>query len=601
MLERLEDRTVPTGIASLSPNYGPLSGNTGVAINGSGFTGATSVMFGGTSALGYTVFSDTLIEASSPPEPAGVVDVVVASPSGTSPITFSDRFTYQLSATSTTLASSANPSTFGQPVTFTATVSTNGNGPPSGTVTFDDGPTVLGTGTLSPNGYSDQATFTTSTLALGTHLITAIYGGNSNFAGSTSSALTQNVNSATAFIWFGTISSDWFTAGNWHVNGSPAMTLPGVNDDVLFSGAEGTTADSVANGPAISIHSITIDSSYTGTVHLLNNLGVGTGGFTFEGGAIDQPGTTIQVTNGFINWTGGVLNTSATLGFLFAASSPMEVAGPAHISGSQVIADRSSIELDLKGPWTFTNNAGILMKNSAVFNWNSPTAKLATAGTGKIENDSGTFQVATGGLNVVTSDLPYDNEGGILDIQIGILVFDRVGAQGTSVLQNSGTIILGQDNLHGAILEVDQLLTMNGGFLYTADDELSKITVGNINITGGVVTPGGNGGIGDLKCDGVVSMTGGTYVADVDLTTNDYSTWDSNSGFHLGTASILDVVSLHIPVNYRPPGINYAIIATSARNSLTGDFGTKNLHIGNTNFSYTAGVDAANMNYIITS
>src|SRR5205085_11154572 len=66
--------------------------------------------------------------------------------------------------TSTSLTSSANPSVFGQSVTFTATVSviSPGAGTPSGTVTFKEGSTNIGTGTLS----SGQATFSTSSLSV---------------------------------------------------------------------------------------------------------------------------------------------------------------------------------------------------------------------------------------------------------------------------------------------------------------------------------------------------------------------------------------------------------------------------------------------------
>jgi hypothetical protein len=95
--------------------------------------------------------------------------------------------------TTTALDSSANPSVYGQEVTFTATVTVNdpGSGLPTGTVTFLDGSTVLGTGTLDDNG---QATFTTSALQIGDHPITAVYGGDSNFNGSMSGILTQTVN-----------------------------------------------------------------------------------------------------------------------------------------------------------------------------------------------------------------------------------------------------------------------------------------------------------------------------------------------------------------------------------------------------------------------
>jgi len=85
--------------------------------------------------------------------------------------------------------SSLNPSTFGQAVSFTATVPAGA----TGTVTFLDGTTTLGTGTVS----SGTATFTTSTLVVGTHSITAVYSGDTNFNGASSAVLSQVVNKAT--------------------------------------------------------------------------------------------------------------------------------------------------------------------------------------------------------------------------------------------------------------------------------------------------------------------------------------------------------------------------------------------------------------------
>jgi hypothetical protein len=97
-------------------------------------------------------------------------------------------------ATTTAVGSSLNPSSFGQAVTFTATVMTSGSKTPTGTVTFNDGSTALGTGTLNGSGIG---TYTTSNLAVGQHSMTAVYGGDANNAGSTSSVLTQTVNAAT--------------------------------------------------------------------------------------------------------------------------------------------------------------------------------------------------------------------------------------------------------------------------------------------------------------------------------------------------------------------------------------------------------------------
>src|SRR5262249_58469792 len=77
------------------------------------------------------------------------------------------------SSTRTTVVSSHNPSVFGQSVTFTATVAAvaPGSGTPTGTVTFKNGGTVLGSGTL----VSGKVAFSTATLAPGAHPITMSY------------------------------------------------------------------------------------------------------------------------------------------------------------------------------------------------------------------------------------------------------------------------------------------------------------------------------------------------------------------------------------------------------------------------------------------
>jgi len=97
--------------------------------------------------------------------------------------------------TTTLVAVSPSPSVYGQSVTFTATIGvvTPGAGTPTGSVTFMDGSTTLGTGTLNGTG---TASFTTSALAIGSHAITAVYGGDGNFTTSNSNAASQIVNQA---------------------------------------------------------------------------------------------------------------------------------------------------------------------------------------------------------------------------------------------------------------------------------------------------------------------------------------------------------------------------------------------------------------------
>jgi hypothetical protein len=90
------------------------------------------------------------------------------------------------------VASSSNPSMYSMFLTFTATLI----GGASGNVTFYDGGTAIGTGVIS----GTTATFSTAALLAGPHSITASWGGNSNFTGATSNAITQIVNKESVVI-----------------------------------------------------------------------------------------------------------------------------------------------------------------------------------------------------------------------------------------------------------------------------------------------------------------------------------------------------------------------------------------------------------------
>ena len=99
-----------------------------------------------------------------------------------------------LTATATNLSVTPGSTTYGQPVTMTATVAPSGA---TGSVNFMDGTATIGSQTLA-NG---TATFTTSSLSAGSHSLSAVYGGDSQFATSTSPTVTETVakgNSTTA-------------------------------------------------------------------------------------------------------------------------------------------------------------------------------------------------------------------------------------------------------------------------------------------------------------------------------------------------------------------------------------------------------------------
>ncbi len=113
----------------------------------------------------------------------------------TSSATTSPTQTVSQATTTTTVTNTVNPSVYGEQVTFTATVAPEYSGTPSGTVQFSvDGSQVGGAVTLS----GGMAQYTTSSLSIGSHSITAVYSGDTNFTGSdnTAAPFMQTVNQA---------------------------------------------------------------------------------------------------------------------------------------------------------------------------------------------------------------------------------------------------------------------------------------------------------------------------------------------------------------------------------------------------------------------
>lgn len=159
----------PTGIVAFKDGTNTLASASLVNSTAS-FT--TSTLAGGTHLMSAVYSGDANNQAST-----GTVSQIV-----------------DAAATSTTVASSLNPSIYGQAVTLTATVTAvpPGSGTPTGTVTFNSNSTGLGSATLS-NG---TAKISVTNLAVGTDSITAVYSGDTNFSSSTSGVLSQVVNQA---------------------------------------------------------------------------------------------------------------------------------------------------------------------------------------------------------------------------------------------------------------------------------------------------------------------------------------------------------------------------------------------------------------------
>ena len=141
-------------------------------------------------------------------------------------------------ATMTTVALTmgTNPSSYGQPLTFTATVTANGGGSPTGTVKFtDNGANIAGCAAvpLLPQQNGSTATCQTSSLIVGLHMIVATYSGDQNFTPSESLPFSQVVNKAKPVF------SPLMSSKNPSTYGDPVVftaTLTGVNGGLQPTG-----------------------------------------------------------------------------------------------------------------------------------------------------------------------------------------------------------------------------------------------------------------------------------------------------------------------------------------------------------------------------
>jgi hypothetical protein len=173
-------KTLTATVTAVPPGAGTSTGTV------SFFDGATLL---GTSALsgGVATFTTTALGVGSHPL-TSVYTGDTGFNGSTSPV---DTVTVTQASTTTSLTAAPDPSVFGQPKTLTAIVvaAPPGAGTPTDTVSFFDGASLLGTSAL----IGGVATFTTSTLGVGNHSLTSVYGGDDDFSGSTSPVDTVTV------------------------------------------------------------------------------------------------------------------------------------------------------------------------------------------------------------------------------------------------------------------------------------------------------------------------------------------------------------------------------------------------------------------------
>jgi hypothetical protein len=354
----------PTGTVTLSDGATTLGAG---SLSGGTFTFSTSALSVGTHTISAVYGGDSSFTGSS--------------------TSSSLTFVVNQSATSSALVSSANPSASNASVTFTDTVLpvAPGAGTATGTVTFFDGATQIGT-PQTLNG-SAVASLSTSTLSVGAHSITAVYGGDSSFAGSTSNIVTQTVSHYSSTT---TLSSDVNpskTGVSVTFTATVAPVAPGtgtVTGSVAFREGSTLLGTTALNGAGVATFST---AALAAGSHSITAVYGGDGNFATSTSAILTQ--VVLPTGGY--WLG------AGDGGIFAFGSAPFYGSTGGLHLNQPIVGMAATP-DGHGYWLVAKDGGIFTFGNAHFYGSVPQIAHLNGIVGMVAD------MATGGYWVINSD-----------------------------------------------------------------------------------------------------------------------------------------------------------------------------------------------------
>jgi Bacterial Ig-like domain (group 3)/FG-GAP-like repeat len=483
--------------------------------------------------------------------------------------------TVQAAGTSTTLVSSVNPAYPSQVVTFTATVASNTTGTPSGSVAFLDGTSTIGTSAVNGIGV---ATFSTSTLSVGTHNITASYGGDGNFTASTSPLVSQVVQKASTTT---TVSSS--------VNPSTINQSITLTAKLSWSNALSPTGSVTFLDGMITIGSAAVNGSGLASFSF-STLGIGTHNITADYGGdnsfnpstspllsqmVQQGNTSIALVSSAnpstvsqsVNFTAtvssgtGITPTGAVkfmdgLGLL--GSSSLNSGGVAAFSSSMLSAGTHSLTAVYSGdansdPSTspvvsqVVQKAGTSVALGSSLNPSSYEQSViltATVTSGAAATPSGTVTFSTGSTTLGSSAL---NASGVATLLLSTLAAGSDSLTATysgdaNCVSSSAVLnqVVQKANTSTALGATPTAANLNQAVTFTAivTPQSSGIPTGSMNFMDGTTQLGAS----PLNGSGVAIFSTATLSAGTHSITAAYS-GDANFNVSSSTAVVLPVVS----------------------------------------------------------
>jgi len=413
-----------------------------------------------------------------------------------------------LTQTSIGLSSSSNPSLAGQTVTFTSGVNgtgTSGSGTPapSGSVTFFDGSTLLGSPVALPTG-GGPATLIISTLTAGSHTLTAQYSGDTNYAPSSSNMVTQVVNLNTTAIGLSSSPNPsfagqtvTFTSGI-SSTGSPAPGVPPPGGTVTFLEGGTPIASPVflptGGGPATLMISTLAAGSHTITAQYSGDNNYASSSSNSITQAVNKTPTVIGLSASATSSAAGQPITFTSAVSLTGTGSGAGVPPP---SGSVTFLDNGS----LLGPGVSlpSNNGGPVMlttssltlglhnitaqySGDADYNGSTSTAIQVTitnpATATALVSSSSTSVYGQGVTFTATVTSAAGSPGGSVNF------FDGSTSLGSGILNSSGIAMLTTSSLSAGTHSITASYGATGIFLASTSTALSEmVSVAPLSIT----------------------------------------------------------------------------------------------------------------------
>ncbi len=433
---------------------------------------------------GLSLAPSTCILSGSPSGPATYSFGVSVSDSGTPAQSTSANYSLTVLqvVTATTLSSSANPSVFGNSVTFTASVSPVSA---TGTVNFFDGATLIGSGALIGGAANVAANLSPA----GQHNITAVYGGDTNDLGSASTVLTQTVNRASPTLSLSSSAnpstfgnSVTFTASLNPTNATGSITFLDNGSPVGSGNLSGGTATYSTSALSVGTHPFT--ASYAGDIN--NNPSTSPA----LNQAVDKIVSTIVLTSSVNpSMVGSQVTLTATV-------------SPATSTGSVTFFDGT---LSL-GSAPLTGGSASIVVQSFSFGPHSLTAAYAgdtndTASTSAVYSQSGAYPT----ISIVTPLIP----SGTVGVSYGAVTFTASGGSGTFTWTATG-LPSGLTLNSAGLLSGTPQAASNGSIVVTATDKISNLSASqtfSLTIALAPISVTGPGDLGDVLVGGAVSAS----------------------------------------------------------------------------------------------